>query len=106
MESLKLPCTRIIVSPKPPVSPLGDRNAGDWATRFLQEVRAILSLSGSEAIERGALMKKLLLLCLPLTAVAGLQAWSQALAAEPAPVQAPGIVVPYVAGDHGGPDGR
>ncbi|MBT2519492.1 hypothetical protein [Arthrobacter sp. ISL-28] len=51
-------------------------------------------------------MKKLLLLCLPLTAVAGLQAWSQALAAEPAPVQAPGIVVPYLAGDQGGPNGR
>lgn len=77
MESLKLPHMGIIACPRPPISPLGDRNAGDWATRFLQEVRAILSLSGSEAIERGALMKKLLLLCLPLTAVAGLQAWSQ-----------------------------
>lgn len=50
-------------------------------------------------------MKKLLLLFLPLTAVAGLQAWNQAMA-EPAPVHAPGIVVPYVAEDHGGPDDR
>ena len=65
-----------------------------------------MALSGSEAIERGALMKKLLLLCLPLTAVAGLQAWSQAMA-EPAPVHAPGIVVvPYVAEDHGSPGDR
>lgn len=64
-----------------------------------------MALCGSEAIERGALMKKLLLLFLPLTAVAGLQAWNQAMA-EPAPVHAPGIVVPYVAEDHGGPDDR
>jgi hypothetical protein len=40
-------------------------------------------------------MKKLLLLGLPLFAVAGLQVWSQALA-EPAPVYRPGIVVPGV----------
>jgi hypothetical protein len=40
-------------------------------------------------------MKKLLLLCFPVLAIAGLQAWSQALA-EPEPVQRPGIVVPGV----------
>lgn len=38
-------------------------------------------------------MKKLLLLCFPVLAVAGLQVWSHALA-EPEPVQRPGIVVP------------
>ena len=38
-------------------------------------------------------MKKLLLLCFPVLAVAGLQVWSHALA-EPDPVQRPGIVVP------------
>ena len=40
-------------------------------------------------------MKKLLLLCFPVLAVAGLQVWSQALA-EPEPVRGPGIVVPGV----------
>lgn len=40
-------------------------------------------------------MKKLLLLCFPVFAVAGLQVWSHALA-EPGPVQRPGIVVPGV----------
>lgn len=40
-------------------------------------------------------MKKLLLLCFPVLAVAGLQVWSQALA-EPEPVHRPGIVVPGV----------
>lgn len=40
-------------------------------------------------------MKKLLLLCFPVLAVAGLQVWSHALAA-PNPVQRPGIVVPGV----------
>lgn len=40
-------------------------------------------------------MKKLLLLCIPVLAVAGLQVWSQALA-EPEPVHRPGIVVPGV----------
>ena len=40
-------------------------------------------------------MKKLLLLCFPVLAVAGLQVWSHALA-EPDPVKRPGIVVPGV----------
>ena len=40
-------------------------------------------------------MKKLLLLCFPMLAVAGLQVWSHALA-EPDPVQRPGILVPGV----------
>ena len=40
-------------------------------------------------------MKKLLLLCFPVLAVAGLQVWSHALA-EPDPVQRPGILVPGV----------
>lgn len=40
-------------------------------------------------------MKKLLLLCFPVLAIAGLQVWSHALA-EPEPVQRPGIVVPGV----------
>lgn len=105
MESLKLPPTGIIFCPRPPNSPLRDRIAGIGDRGFSQEASAIVALCGSEAIERGALMKKLLLLFLPLTAVAGLQAWNQAMA-EPAPVHAPGIVVPYVAEDHGGSDDR
>jgi hypothetical protein len=40
-------------------------------------------------------MNKLLLLCFPVLAVAGLHAWSQALA-EPEPVHRPEIVVPDV----------
>jgi hypothetical protein len=40
-------------------------------------------------------MKKLLLLCFPVLAVAGLQVCNQALA-EPEPVHRPGIVVPGV----------
>jgi hypothetical protein len=40
-------------------------------------------------------MKKLLLLCIPVLSVAGLQVWSQALA-EPEPVHRPGVVVPGV----------
>jgi hypothetical protein len=42
-------------------------------------------------------MKKLLLLSLPLMAIAGFNVWSEALA-EPARIQRPGIVVPNVTG--------
>jgi hypothetical protein len=51
--------------------------------------------SGSEAAERGTPMKKLLLLSLPLMAIAGFNVWSEVLA-EPAQIQRPGIVVPTV----------
>jgi hypothetical protein len=37
--------------PQTPHFPARRPKCGDWATRFSQEVRAILSLSGSEAIE-------------------------------------------------------
>ena len=55
----------------------------------------MVALSGSEAHVRSTPMKKLLLLCFPVLAVAGLEVWSHALA-EPDPVQRPGIVVPGV----------
>ena len=69
----------------------------------------MVALSGSAAYVRSTPVKKLLLLCFPVLAVAGLQVWSHALA-EPDPVQRPGVVVPGVtvanpAGHLQGPSG-